>query len=103
MKTVTPKQLREWGLLFEINRRVLHPLGLALQMTTNEKGEEVFSDEIWDCREDPEGIYYEEDTFELGHEKLDRMMEEWGERKMQERYEALTFVLQMDGKDPFKD
>lgn len=51
-------EFRAAGYLQEINRRLLHPLGLALEVTINdETGEEHISG-VWDCRDDPEGICF---------------------------------------------
>jgi len=56
-KTLSIKEFREKGYLQELNRTFLHPLGLALTVQI-ENGEETFS-QIWDSRDDPEGIYYD--------------------------------------------
>jgi hypothetical protein len=53
-------QLRELGLLAEINRRVLHPLGLALEMSTDNRSEQA-TVRVWDYRTDPEGVYFNGD------------------------------------------
>lgn len=45
------------GYLHEINRRILHPLGLALEVTQHEDGTETLSG-IWDYRDDPEGVVF---------------------------------------------
>jgi hypothetical protein len=52
------KEFREKGYLQEVNRRFLHPLGLALEIFQDENGTEQISG-IWDFREDLEGIYYD--------------------------------------------
>ena len=41
MKYITPKELLDWGLLFEINRGVLHPFGLALAVEMDENGPDM--------------------------------------------------------------
>jgi hypothetical protein len=87
------KFLVESGLLFEINRRILHPLGLALFIEEDEKGHYELGG-ILDCRSDPEGILYDETAFQAGHEKLNRFMAKFGDRKLQERYERLGFIVQ---------
>lgn len=56
MKKMSIKQFREEGFLQEVNRQFLHPLGLALEVEIQEDGQEVIKN-VWDCREDPEGIY----------------------------------------------
>jgi len=53
------KEFRSKGYLQELNRRFLHPLGLALEVIINENnGDEVLGG-IWDYRNDPEGIHYD--------------------------------------------
>ena len=55
---ITVEEFREKGYLQELNRRFLHPLGLALSVNINENGEETLGD-IWDYRDDEEGIWYD--------------------------------------------
>ena len=45
------------GILHEINRLFLHPLGLAMPISEDKKGE-IKIPGIWDCRNDPEGIIF---------------------------------------------
>jgi hypothetical protein len=58
IKYIDIKEFREKGYLQEVNRRFLHPLGLALEVKINEDGTEVLGG-VWDYREDSEGIYYD--------------------------------------------
>lgn len=59
-KVISIKEFRKLGYLQEINRRVLHPLGLAQVIEIdNDSGEESLGD-IIDNRSDPEGIIYDE-------------------------------------------
>ena len=51
------KEFREKGYLQELNRRFLHPLVLALSVLINKEGESLA--EIWDYRDDDEGIRYD--------------------------------------------
>jgi hypothetical protein len=60
IKYISPREFVERGYLQEVNRRFLHPLGLALSISideddSNDKGEFVG---VWDYREDPEGIVF---------------------------------------------
>lgn len=55
IKTIDIKEFREKGYLQELNRRFLHPLGMALSVLVNNDGESLA--EIWDYREDDEGVY----------------------------------------------
>lgn len=69
-KRMSVKEFREEGYLQELNRRFLHPLGLALEVVINPDGTESFG-EVWDERDDPEGIIYGPDTIEA--EKAQRI------------------------------
>lgn len=89
--------LRKTGLLFEINRQVLHPLGLAIAVQLPEEGEQdiefgVIS--ILDCTEDPEGLVYGEDTFNNGIEKFQKYMDEEGDARLASRVDELGFYVQ---------
>ena len=50
-------EFRALGLLQEVNRLFLHPMGLALSVLIAEDGSEEFGD-ILDRRDDPEGLVY---------------------------------------------
>lgn len=58
VKRMTVTEFRRLGLLQEINRRFLHPMGLALEVETDDTGEVVGFGEVWDYREDPEGMLF---------------------------------------------
>lgn len=58
IKRIDIKEFREKGYLQELNRRFLHPLGLALEIVQESDGTETLGG-IWDYREDKEGIYYD--------------------------------------------
>lgn len=65
------------GLLYKINKEVLHPLGLALQVTFQEGYDEVEKARrspkgeiaIWDCRD--EGIEFAPETDKEGARKYE--------------------------------
>lgn len=63
VKRMSIKEFRESGLLQEINRLFLHPLGLALEIIIEEDGTEKLGG-IWDYREHPEGILYGQEVIE---------------------------------------
>jgi len=52
------KEFRSKGYLQELNRRFLHPLGLALEVVIEADGSEMLGG-IWDYRKDAEGIYFD--------------------------------------------
>ena len=62
--------LHERGLLFEINRAVLHPLGLALSAKTDDAGTVTGFGPLIDYRDDPEGMLFSDRQFEGGMERL---------------------------------
>jgi hypothetical protein len=66
------KEFRELGLVQEMNRMFLHPMGLALEVVIEEDGTEKFG-EIWDCRDDPEGIRFAPGV--ISSEKVGRVRE----------------------------
>lgn len=57
IKRIDVAEFRRLGFLHEVNRRVLHPAGLALEVIVDEDGIERFGG-CWDYREDPEGITF---------------------------------------------
>lgn len=63
--------LSDNGLLFEINRKVLHPRGLALEVIEDDDGTLTMSQELQDHR-DSGGIHFGEESIERGKEKLER-------------------------------
>lgn len=87
--------LFDTGLLFEINRRILHPLGVALMVELSEDGSTyVLSNHLMDCRQDESGIIYDPQTLKLAEDKLWKFMEDYGVGKMQERQRNMGFVVQ---------
>lgn len=63
VKKMSVKEFRELGYLQELNRRFLHPLGLALEVVLENNGSERFG-EVWDSREDPEGFTFGPDIID---------------------------------------
>lgn len=84
------KEFRESGYLQELNRRFLHPLGLAIEVVREEDGRETLGG-IWDSRQDPEGI-----SFEISEDmpiKAAAIQAEWN-RRAPVREAALGYVVQ---------
>lgn len=87
-------EFRELGLLQEVNRRFLHPMGLALEVEVDDDGTERFGG-VWDYRDDPEGIAYvgglldTEEALER-KERVDEMLTD----KTEARTETLGYVIQ---------
>jgi hypothetical protein len=95
MKCIGAKELMDMGLLFEINRRVLHPFGLALEVVVDEKGACTFGG-VWDYRDDPEGISYDEETFKRGLAKFNTFLDDFGRERLETRTAALGYIYQVD-------
>lgn len=93
VNSVGPDFLVDSGLLFKINQRILHPFGLAMSVAIHDDGWATFG-KIWDYREDVEGMIFEQETLEDGKKKYDDFMEEWGNKKLEERKKFLGYVVQ---------
>ena len=91
-KTCDTQVLLDSGLLFEINRRVLHPFGLALEAEVNEDGTRIGA--VWDYRDDPEGLIFDDVTFADGLRKLNEFMVAKGQERLTTRHAALGYVIQ---------
>ena len=63
------RHFRELGFIHEVNRLLLHPCGLALEVSIDPAtGVESLSG-VWDCSEDPDGIIFGDDY--LDHAKAE--------------------------------
>lgn len=89
-KKMSAKEFREQGYLQELNRCFLHPLGLALEVTV-EDGEITGFGEVWDCRDDPDGVHYGEDM--IDPEKAARIQREF-RQKANGRVQLLGYHIQ---------
>jgi hypothetical protein len=93
IKYMSIKEFYEKGLLQELNRQFLHPLGLALEVVVPEEGseEEYRFGKVWDYRDDPEGLRFGEET--LSSEKA-KYGAELFEEKAKVRMESYGWVIQ---------
>lgn len=91
IKKMTVAEFRELGYLQELNRKFLHPLGLALEVRLSPDGHERFSNEVWDYRDDPEGLIYGPDIIDV--EKAQRIHNE-SVVKQHTRMQRLGFIIQ---------
>ena len=91
IKRIPIKEFRALGFIHEINRRLLHPCGLALEVIVDkETGEETLGG-VWDYRDDPEGIYFGDEC--LSREKVDSVWKLW-DSKAKARQKALGYIIQ---------
>lgn len=89
--TISVKEFRELGLVQEINRRFLHVLGLAMEVTINdETGEEAIF-RFWDNREDLEGWNYSDGIIDTDKAKT---VDAEFERRTHARMTGLGYVIQ---------
>jgi hypothetical protein len=82
IKRIDIKEFRQLGFLQEVNRRFLHPLGLALEVIIDEKTEEEKLGGVWDYRDDPEGMFFAEDMIKIDRAKA---IEELRQSKIEAR------------------
>lgn len=88
IKYMSLKEFMDLGLLQEINRQFLHPMGMALEMIEEDDGSVPGFGGVWDYRDDPEGMYFGEELsknikFKEKAEKVKEMFEE--KRKEREK------------------
>ncbi len=90
IKRISIKEFRELGFIQEINRRLLHPCGLALEVVMEENGDCELGG-VWDYRDDPEGMAYAEGMIDDAKVKsVDKLFYS----KMEFRAEELGFFIQ---------
>lgn len=82
--------LVDHGLLFELNRQILHPLGLQLGIETDEGG--VSRLELLDNRDSPEPIFFTAEEFEEGRARYEGYMRDHGRRNIQKRRRIGTVI-----------
>lgn len=88
--------LLDSGLLFEINRTTLHPLGLALTVSTDpQSGKSRLT--FKDARTAPETLVFDKNAYEVGTLKLRQFMEKFGKAQMDVRRSRLGWGYQSCG------
>lgn len=88
IKRMKIADFRADGYLQELNRRFLHPLGLALEVVVDSTGHEHIGG-VWDYRDDPEGINY----LEIDLKKTEKVDRRWKKREPA-RVEGLGYMVQ---------
>ena len=95
IKRIPVKEFRELGFIQEINRRILHPCGLAIEVIIDkDTGEETLGG-VWDYRDDPEGLRFAESQISLDEtsDKV-RSVDQLLKSKEQSRLDNLGYVVQ---------
>lgn len=89
IKRIDIKDFCDIGYLQEVNRQFFHPLGLALEVVIDDETGEAHLGGIWDYREDPEGILFDEIDPQKA-ERVSRLAAEKGKT----RREICGWILQ---------
>jgi hypothetical protein len=90
--TVSEDFFLQSGLLFEINRSILHLVGLALTIKKDENNKLAFT--IRDCRKNPEACVFDKETYKKATKRLKKFMVEFGHKQMQKRSKRLGWSCQ---------
>jgi hypothetical protein len=99
IKKMSAQEFRELGYLQELNRRFLHPLGLAIEIAIDEDGVERFG-QVWDYRDDPEGLIYAPGTIDPD-KALRIQLEAQGKQAARKKLLKGEFVQSVDDKKTF--
>jgi len=91
VKIMSWRDFIDAGYLAEVNRRVLHPLGLALSVTADHAG-------VIDAQHDPEGWMFGPESMPEVTRKAEQVAAEEAERRPA-REAALGFFVQPVGSD----
>jgi hypothetical protein len=95
LKRMDIAEFRNEGYLQEVNRQFFHPLGLDLVTNITEDGIESLGG-IWDHRDDPEGVFYEDADLDITKaERIRNFMR----TRMRPRLEAVGYWFQPAGKE----
>jgi len=80
------------GLLFHLNHSVFHPLGIAMTIKVDDKGNKQWG--FKDNRNEPESVVFDKNSLELGKLKLERFMREFGDKQISRRERRLGWGCQ---------
>ena len=94
------EELMDSALLVEINRRVLHPFGISLNVEVDEETGAFVGFALADFRDTPEDCFHSEAFLEEARGRLRKFLAAEGEARLQRRRAALGFEVQ--GKDELK-
>jgi hypothetical protein len=90
MRHLTAHEVRDLGVLLEVNRQLLHPRGLALEVTYDPDDPELVGKlRVQDHRDDPEGVYFAE----LNHDDVAKAARFAGSVRTHRR-SALGYIVQ---------
>ena len=88
------------GILFEINRKVLHPLGLVMVTDVDyEDDKKVIITGLYSADDDLEGIVFDPETIEEGRKRYQEFLGQDGQTRLDVREKRLGFVIQESSGD----
>lgn len=82
------------GLIFEINRQVLHPLGLAMIVDVDRNNRKQLGVTALAETEDETGFLYDQEAFVVGKEKYTKFLEDGGQERLNARLAKYGFIAQ---------
>lgn len=88
------QRLIDTGLLFMINRDVLHQFGMSMCVTVDDDNN-VTDIGLVELANDPEGFVFDKDTFEEGSKKLREYLLREGCDRREARLKAVGFSVQV--------
>ena len=95
IKKMSMSEFVKLGILQEINRRFLHPMGLAMSVVIDKDTDMCAFDSIWDYREDPEGIVFADDIAkDSTFDSKAQIVEDLLESKKEAREKAFGWHIQ---------
>ena len=79
---VGPDEMLDRGYIMELNRRFLHPLGLAFAVDREcVNGDGSFPVQVWDYRDDPEGMLFADLSDDDAIRKYESVADELAEKR----------------------
>lgn len=83
----SPEFLLESGLLFEMNRTFLHPLGISLVLQNDTLS-------LKDSKTEPDKLVFDRATMIRGQERISKFMQSFGFAQMDKRAKKLGWAVQ---------
>jgi len=94
MRKVSVKRLVDDGILFEMNRQVLHPMGLSMAVMVDPSNQAAPETVILLETDDDEGVLFNEEDFTSGAARFHSFFKKTGEDRVARRIRAIGFTRQ---------
>jgi hypothetical protein len=89
------KEFLDKGLLLELNRLFLHPLGLAIAFNIDKETGDITFGSIWDYRNDPEGLLIcKKDLAKESTKRKHILAKNFIKKQHKKRLKNLGFIIQ---------